>query len=198
MILMNEVLANNFLELVNSRYLSLRMKWRKHMNDRCIVWDDDVFNDTILKVYDKILSNGIDDNSENGMLNYLFKSFILNIKRDKQYSRNAYKDDNIDPSFELDKQFNGDDEMEMKIRRDVFDDWSVVYLLKLVEDNFDSISFYCFRLYYIIPKMTYESLRKITKIKDCKKRVITIKKWLRNNISEQELKERFNKYYDND
>lgn len=195
---MHQETARKYLELINSKLLLLKAKWMKYTNEKQIEWDDDVYSDTILKVYEKILQDGITDESESGMLNYLFKAFMMNIKRDKQYSRNAYRDNNIDASDELDKQFNGEDELELKIRRNVYDDWAVVYLLQLVEKKFDSLSFYCFRLYYIIPKMTYEKLREITKVKDCKKRVVTIKKWLKENVTKQELEGKFIKYYDND
>lgn len=189
--------ARKFLDIVNTKYLTLKAKWKKYTSDKHLEWDDDIYSDTILKVYYKILQDGMSDMCEKGMLNYLFKAFMMNLKRDKQYSRNAYRDNNIDATNELDKQFNGEDELEQKIRRNVYDDWTMVYLLQLVEKNFDSLSFYCFRLYYIIPKMTYEKLREITKVKDCKKRVVTIKKWLNENITKQELEEKFNKYYDN-
>lgn len=142
------------------------------------------------------LKIGIKDDSEQGLANYWFKSFLTNIRRESQYSRNAYRDLNIDASDELDKSFNGDDELKEKIRRHIYDDWLVVTILSIVEKQFDATSFYCFRLYYILPKMTYDKLRKITKVKDCKKRVVTIKTWLKENLDKKLLDKEFNKYYD--
>lgn len=192
----NEAQAKRFLQFVNDNYEDLKKKWRKYLYDRQIDFDEDVFSDTILKVYDYIKKNGIKDDSDSGFANYFFRAFNINIKREKQYSRNLNRDSNIDAYEALDKETNGDDELQMKIRRQVFDDWSVVYILRLVEDNFDSISFHCFRLYYVLDKMTYQRLREITKVKDSKKRVVTIKNWLKEKITKKDLEKEFSKYYD--
>lgn len=194
----NETQARKYLNLANDKYLDYLKKWRTHIQDKGYDWDEDVFSDTILKVYDNILKNGIKDDSEEGLSNYWFKSFIVNIKREKQYSRNLYRDMNVDASEELDKEYNGDDELKLKIRRHIYDDWLSVRLLQIVEQNFTSREFRCFRLYYIVPKMTYEKLRDLTKIKDCKKIVNTIKKWLIENTDKHQLDKEFSKWYDND
>lgn len=194
----NEIQARKYLNLANDKYLDYLKKWRTHIQDKGYDWDEDVFSDTILKVYDNILKNGIKDDSEEGLSNYWFKSFIVNIKREKQYSRNLYRDMNVDASEELDKEYNGDDELKLKIRRHIYDDWLSVRLLQIVEQNFTSREFRCFRLYYIVPKMTYEKLRDLTKIKDCKKIVNTIKKWLIENTDKHQLDKEFSKWYDND
>lgn len=192
----NESQATRFLQFVNDNYEDFKKKWRKYLYDRQIDFDDDVFSDTILKVYDYIKKHGINDTTDSGMANYWFRAFNINIKREKQYSRNINRDSNIDAYEALDKETNGDDELKIKIRRQVFDDWSVVYILRLVEDNFDNISFHCFRLYYILDKMTYQRLREITKVKDSKKRVVTIKNWLKEKITKKDLEKEFSKYYD--
>lgn len=194
----NETQARKYLNLANDKYLDYLKKWRTHIQDKGYDWDEDVFSDTIIKVYDNILKNGIKDDSEEGLSNYWFKSFIVNIKREKQYSRNLYRDMNVDASEELDKEYNGDDELKLKIRRHIYDDWLSVRLLQIVEQNFTSREFRCFRLYYIVPKMTYEKLRDLTKIKDCKKIVNTIKKWLIENTDKHQLDKEFSKWYDND
>lgn len=194
----NETQARKYLNLANDKYLDYLKKWRTHIQEKGYDWDEDVFSDTILKVYDNILKNGIKDDSEEGLSNYWFKSFIVNIKREKQYSRNLYRDMNVDASEELDKEYNGDDELKLKIRRHIYDDWLSVRLLQIVEQNFTSREFRCFRLYYIVPKMTYEKLRDLTKIKDCKKIVNTIKKWLIENTDKHQLDKEFSKWYDND
>lgn len=190
--------AEKFLKIVNYNYSSLKNKWKKHLIEKRIDWDDDVFSDTILKVYEYIKKNGLKNNDEDGMKNYFFKSFVTNIKREQQYSRNAYRDYNVD-AFEInDKQIDKKDLLENKIRKQIFDDWCVIFILQLVEKKFDKISFHCFRLYYILPKITYEKLREITKVKDCKKRVVTIKNWLKENLNKKDLEKKFSKHYDND
>lgn len=194
----NSEQAANFLQFANDNYNDFKKKWRKYLIDRQIEFDDDVFSDTILKVYDYIKKHGINDTTDSGMANYWFRSFNTNIKREKQYSRNINRDCNINAYESLDKETNGDYELQLKIRRQVFDDWSIVYILRLVENNFDQISFHCFRLYYILDKMTYSKLREITKVPDSKKRVVTIKNWLKDNLTKQQMEKEFSKYYDFD
>lgn len=194
----NSSQAKRFLQFANDNYEDYKKKWRKYLIDRQIEFDDDVFSDTILKVYDYIKKHGINDTTDSGMANYWFRSFNTNIKREKQYSRNINRDCNINAYESLDKETNGEYELKLKIRRHVYEDWSIVYILRLVEDNFDSISFHCFRLYYILDKMTYSKLREITKVPDSKKRVVTIKNWLKDNLTKQQMEKEFSKYYDCD
>ena len=190
--------SSRFLKFANEHYEDYKKKWAKYLYDRQVYFDEDVFSETVLKVYDYINTNGIKDDSDSGLANYWFRSFNTNIKREKQYSRNVNRDKNIDATEELSKEMNGEDELKLKIRRHVFEDWSIVYILRLVEDNFDSISFHCFRLYYILDKMTYSKLREITKVPDSKKRVVTIKNWLKDNLTKQQMEKEFSKYYDCD
>ena len=190
--------SSRFLKFANEHYEDYKKKWAKYLYDRQVDFDEDVFSETVLKVYDYINTNGIKDDSDSGLGNYWFKSFNTNIKREKQYSRNVNRDKNIDATEELSKEMNGEDELKLKIRRHVYEDWSIVYILRLVEDNFDSISFHCFRLYYILDKMTYSKLREITKVPDSKKRVVTIKNWLKDNLTKQQMEKEFSKYYDSD
>ena len=189
--------ATRFLQFVNDNYNNLKKKWAKYLIDRQIEFDEDIYSETILKVYDYISANGIKDDSESGFANYFFRAFNINIKREKQYSRNLNRDSNIDAIEELSKEINGEDELKLKIRNQVFDDWSIVYILRLVEDNFDQISFHCFRLYYVLNKMTYSKLREITKVPDSKKRVVTIKNWLKDKLTKKQLEKEFSSYYDN-
>ena len=189
--------SSRFLKFANEHYEDYKKKWAKYLYDRQVDFDEDVFSETVLKVYDYINTNGIKDDSDSGLANYWFKSFNTNIKREKQYSRNVNRDKNIDATEELSKEMNGEYELQLKIRRHVYEDWSIVYILRLVEDNFDQISFHCFRLYYILDKMTYSKLREITKVPDSKKRVVTIKNWLKDNLTKQQMEKEFSAYYDN-
>ena len=81
-----------------------------------------------------------------------------------------------------------------KIKKQLFEDYSLIYILEQVENNFDTISFNVFRLKTMLP-CTYQKLREITKVKDCKKRVVKIMKWLRENITEKEILTNFKKNY---
>lgn len=53
----NEEQAEKYLNYVNSNYDAFKKKWMKHIYDRQMTWDDDVFSDTIVKVYDYIIKH---------------------------------------------------------------------------------------------------------------------------------------------
>lgn len=188
--------AEKFLEFANTNYEIYKKKWAKYLSQRGLEFDEDVFQDTIIKVYDFITKNGIKDDSDEGLANYWFKSFQMNIKREKQYSRNANRDLNVDAYEVLDMRTNGDEELQLKMLKESYSDFALLYILEKVEKEFDFITFWCFRLYYILNKMTYSKLKAITKVKDCKKRCVEVKKWLAENITEDEIKAAFNKWYE--
>lgn len=191
----NKELAERFLKLVSLKYSDYKKKWTKHLLDKNIEVDEDIYSDTIIKVYDYIIKNGVKDETDNGLINYFFKSFIMNVKREKAYARERLKDLNVDAYEEADKETNGETELEHKIRNQVYSDYATVHILQLVEQKFDSITFHCFRLYYIVPKMTFDRLKEVTKINDCRKRVLEVREWLKNNLTKKELTKAFNKYY---
>lgn len=188
--------AQRFLEVANKYYEDNKKKWKKYYLDNGMEFDEDVYGDTIIKIYNYLLTHKLEDDSESGFLNYWFRSFNINIKREKQYAHYQATVYGKDLVQESDKQPQIDETRDEKVRRHIFDDWVVIYILQLVEREFDDISFRCFRLYYILPKMTYHKLREVTKIKDCKKRVVTIKKWLKENITPAQLHKKFKEYYD--
>lgn len=189
--------ARRFLNVANNNYIKCKKQWMKYFNDKLVEFDEDVFSESILKVYDLILKNGIKDDTEEGMLNYWFMSFQMNTRREQQYSRNSQRDKNVDVFEELNQKENGDEELKLKIRNQVYDDFAVIYILEKIEGQIDPTAFYVFRLYYLLPKMTYEKLRNLTKIKNCKKLVLDTKKYVQQTITKDEILKAFNDYYDN-
>ena len=193
-----KIVADKWMEVISVKYNEIkegfRMECRKTMTD----FDEDIFASTILNCYHTISLKGLEDLTVQGMKNYLFRSFKMNIKREALYMRNARRDFNISGSDAMsiyEKNGLNDETTEEKIRKQLFNDYSVVYILNRVEENFDTISFYCFRLKWLIPKMTYQKLREITKVKDCKKRCVDIMKWLKQNVSRGDIMTDFEKKY---
>lgn len=193
-----KIVADKWMEVISIRYNEIKegftMECRKTMTD----FDEDIFHSTIINCYNTIKLKGLTDLTEQGMKNYLFRSFKMNIKREALYMRNARRDNNISDSDAMSVyERNGMDEetTEDKIRKQVLNDYSVVYILNRVEENFDTISFYCFRLKWLMPKMTYQKLREITKVKDCKKRCIDVMKWLKENVNKEDILTEFEKEY---
>lgn len=192
----HQTVADKWLNVISDNYEYIkegfRMSCQKEMTD----FDEDIFHDTILNCYKSIQTRGLTDLTEQGMKNYLFKSFKMNIKRESVYARNSKRDSmDSDALNEYLDKIDGTTDTNEKIRRQLLNDYSVVYILHRVEDNFDSVSFYCFRLKWLMPGMTYERLRQITKVKDCKKRCIDIMKWLRENVNKEDILTEFDKEY---
>lgn len=187
--------AVRFLEVAAKHYEENKKKWMKYFNDSDLEFDEDVYSDSIIKVHKYLLTHKLEDDSESGFLNYWFKSFQINSRREKQYAHNQYTVYGLDLAEESDSRPNFEETKDDKVRRHIYDDWVATYLLQQIEENFDDVTFRCFRLYYIIPKMTYARLKEVTNVSDCKKRVTEVKKWVKTNITISHLNDEFRKYY---
>ena len=127
------------------------------------------------------------------MRNYLFRAFKINLNAVSNYDK---RKDIVDDLTALAEQYEYQGEATYnKIKKQLFEDYSVIYLLNKVEDNFDTITFNVFRLKTMLEKCTYQRLREITKVKDAKKRVVNVMKWVRNNITKKEILTNFKKQY---
>lgn len=196
MTMSNQEKANEFLKVIANNYDDCVKKWRKHHQEKNVEFNIDIFQDSILKVYEKILRDGIEEATEKGFLNYFFKSFLFNSRREFLYAREIYKDRNFDIIGFLDTKENGDDEIKDKRREEAWQQFVAYNILKLVEENFDKITFRCFRIYYLTKKMSYSKLVETTKIKDAKKRVTRAKSWIKETVNKEELIAQFNDWFD--
>ena len=193
----HQTVADKWLNVVSDNYEYIKQGFIMECRKSLTEFDEDIFHSTIINCYNTIKMKGLTDLSEQGMKNYLFSSFKMNLKREALYMRNAKRDFNISGSDAMsiyEKQGLYDETTEEKIRKQLLNDYSVVYILNRVEENFDTISFYCFRLKWLIPKMTYKKLSEIT-VKDCKKRCVDIVKWLKENINKEDILTEFEKKY---
>ena len=185
--------ADKWLQYIGTIYEEYRMKYFKMANDLNYKVSEDMLNDTILACYNSIARNNLSDTTEQGMRNYLFRAFKVNLNAISNYDK---RKDVVDDLTALAEQYEFQGEATYnKIKKQLFEDYSVIYLLNKVEDNFDTISFNVFRLKTMLEKCTYQKLRDITKVRDCKKRVVKVMKWLRENITEKEILTNFKKNY---
>ena len=162
--------------------------------------DEDLAGEVLLKTYNCIKNNGLstidleteEDLKKKEFKNYFFISAKLtNITNKKYQQKSPIRDtnENIDTIDDL--------PTEEKIKNQIYKDYRVMYIINTVEENFDAIDYRCFRLYHLLKNMTYAKLRQLTGIKNAKMRVITINKWLRQNITEQHIMDSFNKEFNN-
>lgn len=160
--------------------------------------DEDLAGEVLLKTYNCIKNNGlstIDLETEEDLKKKVFKNYffisakLTNITNKKYQQKSPIRDtnENIDTIDDL--------PTEEKIKNQIYKDYRVMYIINTVEENFDAIDYRCFRLYHLLKNMTYAKLRQLTGIKNAKMRVITINKWLRQNIREQQILESFNREF---
>ena len=189
----NKEQAETFLKWVSDHYSDLTVKYQKWSNNRGVTYDEDIFSETYLKVYDKILRDGIKDNTPEGYDNYMFRAFSTNTKRESQYSRNRLRDMNIkdDEIMELYERYAGEDVSKEKLMSDLYKDFSVIYLMKKAEEHFPQEQYNLFKLKYLC-NLTYKQLREKTNTKSAKDEVSEVKNWLKDNVSKDEVRQEFN------
>lgn len=174
--------ADKWLKYIGTIYSEYKGKWYKMAHDAHFLPDDGLLDDTIIKCYEAIARNGIRDNSPQGMRNYLFRAFKTNLNITDSYYRR--KDDNAETP-----ELSTEDEGE-KTKRQLLSDYSVIRIMEQVEENFDNLTFHCFRLKHLTP-MTYKKLKELTGVEDCRKRVTMANKWVKENITKQQLLNEF-------
>lgn len=192
---------DKFMHYINDHYNHLKYKYINFCKEHNYVFDEDIFSDTILKCYEAIDKKGkLEDTTDQGIQNYFFISFKMNLKREGQYARNQKRDRNVDSDSinDLYESWYNDNNVSAmeKIKSDLFKDFSVLYIMTCVEDNFDTEHFYLFKL-KTLGNLTYKQLQDKTKIKASRQKVINVKNWLKDNVTKDMIKSAFNAMYGN-
>ncbi len=188
--------ADKFLKWINDNYQIQKDKLIAFCNDKKYEFDDDIFSDTYLKIYEKILKYGAKDDSDKGFDNYMFMSFKVNTLREKQYARNQKRDGNVVNLSGAYEQYKNTELTEQeKLKSDLKKDFYTLYLLHQAEANFDSESFYLFKQKVFEKGLTYKQLQEKTGIKGCRQKVVNVKNWLKENVSKKEIEKEFQEIY---
>lgn len=153
--------ADEFMTTAGLLYEGNRKKWRSILKNNGIEFNEDIYNDSILKTYDAILKKEVGSD----YMGYWYKTFLNNSKRDLKYSYHN-RDDGVDV-IEYLKEFPYE---EYKDKTD-----TIIEVLKMVRDSSTPRGFHLFLMYYMIPEMTYDELKKITGISDVKGIIMRIK-----------------------
>lgn len=184
-----------FLNYINDHYNELKRKYFKFCQEKQYDFDEDIFSDTILKCYDCIVKKGgLKDKSAHGIESYFFIAFRNNIMNEQRYSRNKKRDrninsDSINDLYEVWYNANNND-ARVKIVNDLFKDFSILYIMTQVEDNFDEEHFYLFRLKTLC-NLTFKNLAEKTNIKASRKKVIEVIHWIKDNIRKEDIRQLF-------
>lgn len=188
-------IAMRYLTYVGTNYKNLMKRMKAFCSDKGYIWDEDVLADTFLKVHDRISKKGIEDSSDDGFENYTFMAFRQNVKREALYARVKKRCETEDVHILYERYFNSTKTSSTeKIQGDLFKDFSLIYILMKVEENFDEDHFYLFKLKHLCG-MTYKELSEKTKIPNARKKVLTVMHWLKKNITKDEIAKRFDETY---
>lgn len=185
-----------FINYINDHYDEIYNSFLAFCNNKNYKFDEDIFQDTIIKCYKLIDKQGyLKDKSEKGIKNYFFMSFKQNLQRETQYARNQKRDGNVVNLNDANERFqNSKLTQEEKLKSDLYKDFATLYLMHKVEDNFDAEHFYLFRL-KTFTNMTYAKLSEHTGIKGCRQKVVDVKNWLKSNVKQEDIRKAFDEIY---
>lgn len=191
--------ARKFLNYINDHYDILKSRYRKFCFEKAYEWNEDIFSDTILACYNAIEKKGkLNDTTDLGIENYFFKSFKQNLQREKQYCRNSKRDANIDSeslhSLYEDYYNSHNNSSQQKLKNDLYIDFATLYIMHKVDENFDYEHSYLFRTKHLC-NLTYKELAQMSNIKGVRQKVLTVKNWVKDNVTKDELQEAFQRIY---
>lgn len=185
-----------FINYINDHYEELYNRFQAFCNDKNYQFDEDIFQDTVLKCYNLIKRKGLEDISDKGIENYFFMSFKQNLQREKQYARNQKRDGNVvDLSGVYERYTNTLLTEREKLQADLYKDFATLYLLSKAEEHFDSEHFYLFRLKTFDKTMTYQKLQEKTGLKGVRQKVVDVKNWLKQNVKQSDVRNEFEAIY---
>lgn len=191
---MNIKQQETFMQYVGIHYDRLKDKFQRYCKNQRYQFDEDVFENTIVKTYDLIEKKGLNDLSPEGIDNYLFMAFKQNTKREKVYYRNRKKAEIEELDCAYDDYYNQHNEpANEKIVRDLKEDFSVLYVIRRIEEVFPPDYAYCFKMKYLY-KLTYKELQeKCSKlnIRNSRQKCIDVMRWAKENISKGEVEDAF-------
>ena len=158
-------------------------------------YSEDALNDTVIQVHKIIQKKGkLDDMSDNGIMRYFVRSYVNNLRMEKRYAYHKKRDYNI-----TQEEFNNRYEQSLsskrdKIIKDLLEDFSVLYIMKLVELNFPPEQLYLYKLKMICNK-TYKQIHDETRIKKSRDKIIEVNKWVKQNLTRDVIKNEFMSIY---
>lgn len=164
--------AREFLDLSARMYEQNRIKWEHLLSSIGLKFDEDIYNDTIIKIYDKLMNEEDITTTEDEVIAYWYQSFVNNIRREKKYSRNSKRDDSDVIDLLKDKEY-------------IVDATHLYYptirmLLEKIKGEYDENEFHLFKLYYLT-EHTYEEINEIVGY-NAKGKINKMRKWLKENV----------------
>lgn len=193
---MNQLNAEDvYFTCLNKNYNNLKQVCKDVCKRNKEKYSEDTLNDTVLQIHKIIQKKGkLDDMSDNGIMRYFVRSYVNNLRMEKRYAYHKKRDFNI-----TQEEFNVRHEESLsskrdKIIKDLLEDFSVLYIMKLVELNFPPEQLYLYKLKMICNK-TYKQIHDETKIKKSRDKIIEVNKWVKHNLTRDVIKKEFFEIY---
>ncbi len=192
--------ATIFINYINDHYKEVGDTLKILCGQRQQKFDEDTFHESLLRCHRAIDKKGyLQDKSPYGITSYLIRAYFNLITENKRAACNKkrdmnYNSDNIGGLYEDYYNSNFTDARQ-KVISDMFKDFSTLYIIMLVENNFDSEHLYLFKMKELIPDMTYKKLQEKTKLKAVRQKVVEVKNWLKANVTKEMIKEEFFSIY---
>lgn len=164
-----EKAAKEFLAEAGRLYEKNKKKWSKVLTDKGLSFNEDIYNDSIIKTYDAIIKKEIDTTD---YLGYWYQTFINNTRRDTKYAYHNRVDDDVNEILK-EREY---EETQVNLYYSAIS--SILYKVK---QNFDRKTFETFRM-YLLCNMSYEQLDNLTGMNDSKQRISRVKKWLNDKV----------------
>lgn len=193
--------SEKFMRHVASHYYDIKDKLTMLSGRNGYAFSQDAMQEAILRCHTAITKKGyMNDTSAYGIESYLIRAYVNYIREEKRACVNSKRDlnfnsDNIHDTYDAWYNQNNTD-AATKIQSDLKKDFSVLYLMTRVEDEFDQEHFYLFRL-KMLCDITYKQLADITKMKGVRQKVCEVKKWLQDNVTKEEINNAFFRVYGN-
>lgn len=186
-----------YFDIINKKYNELHQICKDVCKRNKEEYSDDTFHDTVIQMHKIIEKKGqLDDMSENGIMRYFVRSFVNNLRCEKRYAYVKKRDKNITQEEFNERYENTHTTVIDKIKHDLLEDFSVLYIMKLVELNFPQEFFYLYKLKTLCG-MTYKEIHNKTHIKKSREKIITVNNWVKENLTREIIKNEFNEIYGN-
>ena len=180
---------------INKNYNNLKQVCNDVCKRNKEQYSEDALNDTVIPVHKIIQKKGkMDDMSDNGIMRYFVRSYVNNLRMEKRYAYHKKRDYNITQEEFNDRYEQSLSSKRDKIIKDLLEDFSVLYIMKLVELNFPPEQLYLYKLKMICNK-TYKQIHDETRIKKSRDKIIEVNKWVKNNLTRDVIKKEFMSIY---
>ena len=176
---------------LNKNYNNLKQVCKDVCKRNKEQYSEDALNDTVIQDHKIIQKKGkLDDMSDNGIMRYFVRSYVNNLRMEKRYAYHKKRDYNITQEEFNDRYEQSLSSKRDKIIKDLLEDFSVLYIMKLVELNFPPEQLYLYKLKMICNK-TYKQIHDETRIKKSRDKIIEVNKWVKQNLTRDVIKKEF-------